>query len=67
MIHQIRSSTKYVSYKDIKAVMTDLKKIDQAINEDEARNTLIQFKENWAKTYPCCVRSWEENWDMVSN
>ena len=49
IIHQIRSSTKYVSYKDIKAVMTDLKKIYQAINEDEARNALIQFKENWTK------------------
>ncbi len=66
MIHQIRSSTKYVSYKDIKAVMADLKKIYQAINEDEARNALIQFKENWAKTYPSCVRSWEENWDILS-
>ena len=66
IIHQIRSSTKYVSYKDIKAVMADLKKIYQAINEDEARNALIQFKENWAKTYPSCVRSWEENWDILS-
>jgi transposase-like protein len=66
IIHQIRSSTKYVSYKDIKAVMADLKKIYQAINEDEARNALIQFKENWAKTYPSCVRSWDENWDILS-
>jgi len=41
--------------------MADLKKIYQAINEDEARNALIQFKENWAKTYPGCVRSWEDN------
>ncbi len=61
IIHQIRSSTKYVSYKDIKAVMANLKKIYQAINEDEARNALIQFKENWAKTYPSCVRSWGED------
>ena len=66
IIHQIRSSTKYVNYKDIKAVMADLKKIYQAINEDEARSALIQFKENWAKTYPSCVRSWEENWDILS-
>ena len=66
IIHQIRSSTKYVSYKDIKAVMADLKKIYQAINEDESRNALIQFKKNWAKTYPSCVRSWEENWDILS-
>lgn len=66
IIHQIRSSTKYVSYKDIKAVMADLKKVYQAINEDEARNALIGFKDRWAKMYPSCVRSWEENWDILS-
>lgn len=66
IIHQIRSSTRYVSYKDIKAVMSDLKKVYQAINEDEAMNALIEFKEKWAKTYPSCVRSWEENWDILS-
>ena len=66
IIHQIRSSTRYVSYKDIKAVMADLKKVYQAVNEDEAMNALIQFKERWAKMYPSCVRSWEENWDILS-
>ena len=66
IIHQIRSSTRYVSYKDIKPLMADLKKVYQAINEDEAKNALIQFKDNWAKTYPSCVRSWEENWDILS-
>lgn len=66
IIHQIRSSTRYVSYKDIKAVMADLKKVYQAINEDEAMNALIEFKDKWAKTYPSCVRSWEENWDILS-
>ena len=66
IIHQIRSSTRYVSYKDIKAVMADLKKVYQAVSEDEALNALMQFKENWQKTYPSCVRSWEENWDILS-
>ena len=66
IIHQIRSSTRYVSYKDIKAVMADLKKVYQAINEDEAMNALREFKEKWAKTYPSLVRSWEENWDILS-
>ena len=66
IIHQIRSSTRYVSYKDIKPLMADLKKVYQAINEDEARNALVQFRDNWAKTYPSCVRSWEENWDILS-
>ena len=66
IIHQIRSSTRYVSYKDIKSVMADLKMVYQAINEDEAMNALREFKEKWAKTYPSCVRSWEENWDILS-
>ena len=66
IIHQIRSSTKYVSYKDIKALMADLKQVYQAINEDEAMNSLVRFKEKWEKTYPSCVRSWEENWDILS-
>ncbi len=66
IIHQIRSSTRYVSYKDIKALMSDLKKVYQAINEEEALNALLEFKEKWQKNYPSCVRSWEENWDIIS-
>ncbi len=62
IIHQIRSSTRYVSYKDIKSLMADLKKVYQAINEDEALNALIEFKEKWQQTYPSCVKSWEQNW-----
>ncbi len=57
IIHQIRSSTKYVSYKDIKSLMSNLKKVYQAVNEDEALNALIDFKEKWQKSYPSCVRS----------
>ncbi len=64
--HQVRSSTRYVSCKDIKALMTDLKAVYQAISEDEAMNALIIFKEKWQKSYPSCVKSWEENWDILS-
>ena len=66
IIHQIRSSTKFASYKDIKKLMSDLKTVYQAINEDEALNNLMKFKETWGKTYPSCVKSWEENWDILS-
>ena len=66
IIHQIRSSTKFVSYKDIKKLMADLKTVYQAINEEEALNNLMKFKETWGKTYPSCVKSWEENWDILS-
>lgn len=66
IIHQIRSSTRYVSYKHIKELMVDLKLVYQAVTEDEALNHLIAFKEKWGKEYPSCVRSWEENWDILS-
>lgn len=66
IIHQIRYSTRYVSYKDIKAVMADLKLVYQAVTEDEALNNLVNFKEKWGKAYPSCVKSWEDNWDVLS-
>ncbi len=55
-----------VSYKDIKKLMSNLKNVYQAINEEEALNNLMKFKEAWGKTYPSCVKSWEENWDILS-
>ena len=65
IIHQIRSSTRYVSYKDIKALMVDLKLVYKAINEEEGLSFLMKFKEKWGKSYPACVRSWEDNWDIL--
>ncbi len=64
--HQIRSSTRFVSYKDIKPLMADLKKIYTAVTEDEALENLMAFKEKWGKQYPSCVKSWEDNWDILS-
>ena len=66
IIHQIRSSTRFVSYKHIKELMTDLKKVYQAVSEDEAMNSLISFKDKWGKIYPSCIKSWEDNWDILT-
>ena len=66
IVHQIRSSTRFVSYKDIKPLMADLKKVYTAVTEDEALENLITFKEKWGKQYPSCVKSWEDNWDILS-
>lgn len=66
IIHQIRSSTRYVSYKDIKLLMADLKLVYQAVTEEEALENLSHFKEKWGKTYPSCVKSWEDNWEILS-
>ena len=62
VIHQIRNSTKYVSYKDIKALMVDLKLIYGATTLEEAEFQLEVFAEKWDKKYPQIARSWRENW-----
>lgn len=66
IIHQIRSSTRYVNYKDIKSLMADLKPVYQAINEEEGLTALLRFTEKWGKQYPSCVKSWNDNWDILS-
>ena len=66
IIHQIRYSTRFVSYKDIKELMADLKLVYTAVTEDEALNNLVRFKEKWSKSYPSRVKTWEDNWDILS-
>ncbi|WP_373432685.1 IS256 family transposase [Propionispora sp. 2/2-37] len=62
VIHQIRNSTKYVPYKDIKSVMADLKRVYGAPTLDDAEYRLEEFREKWGKKYPQIVKSWETNW-----
>jgi putative transposase len=62
VIHQIRNSTKFVSYKDIKEIMQDLKLIYQATTLEEAEFQLELFAEKWDKKYPQIAKSWRENW-----
>lgn len=66
IIHQIRSSTRFVSYKHIKEFVADLKRIYTSTNEVAASERLVEFKEKWGKVYPSSVRSWEENWDILA-
>lgn len=66
IVHQIRSSTRYVSYKDIKQLTADLKKIYTSVTEEEAMQQLENFADKWRGQYPSCVKSWEENWDVLS-
>jgi len=66
IIHMIRNSTKYVSYKDIKTVMADLKKIYGAVSEEAALYALEEFKDKWDGKYPQIYKSWESNWADLS-
>jgi len=62
VIHQIRNSTKYVSYKDLKALMSDLKTVYTALKEEQAYENLEIFNEKWGKKYPKIYESWKRNW-----
>lgn len=66
IIHQIRYSTRFVGYKDIKQLMSDLKLVYKAVTEEEAFENLMAFKEKWGKKYPSCVKTWEDNWDILN-
>jgi len=62
IIHQIRSSTKYISYKDLKSFTSDLKLIYRSVNEEEALQQLDFLEEKWGSKYAVAINSWKKNW-----
>ena len=66
IIHQIRNSTRYVSYKDIKNVMADLKLVYSAVDEEHAAAALDMFGEKWDNKYPKIYKSWHDKWPLLS-
>jgi putative transposase len=65
IVHQIRNSLKFVSYKDRKKLAADLKPIYQAVTEESAQEALESFEEKWGKQYPQIAKSWYANWDNL--
>ena len=66
IIHQIRNSTRYVSYKDLKALIADLKAVYAAVDEAAALEALEVFAQRWDKKYPKISASWQDNWPNLS-
>lgn len=66
VVHQIRSSTRYVSYKDLKKFVADLKPVYQAATEAEGLEMLDRFEEKWGSKYPLSIKSWRNNWAELS-
>lgn len=66
IIHQIRSSSRYVSYKDIKQFTADLKPVYKAPTEEIALAAMDEFEAKWGKKYPLGVKSWRANWNELS-
>ena len=66
IIHQLRNSSKFVSYKDLKELMADLKRVYAAVDEQSAHDALDEFAEKWDNKYPKISKSWYENWVNLS-
>ncbi len=65
IVHQVRNSLKYVSYKDRKCVASDLKRIYRSATAEEAEMELEAFEEAWGEKFPSIGKSWRNNWDNL--
>jgi putative transposase len=65
IVHMVRNSLSYVSYKDRKAVAADLRLVYTASTEAEAEQHLVAFAEKWDKQYPTISKSWLSHWQRV--
>ncbi|NLA83989.1 MAG: IS256 family transposase [Clostridiales bacterium] len=66
IIHQLRNSFKYVSYKDLKPFSKEFKTVYTAPTEEAAIEKLVDLKSKWGKQYPYAFKSWENNWEVLS-
>lgn len=66
IIHQIRHTTRFVSYKDIKSLMLDLKRVYGAVGEESALHELGLFDDKWGGKYPKIAQSWRNNWHNLA-
>lgn len=66
IVHQVRNTLKHVSYKDMKAFANDLKSIYHAPNEESGFKAMEIVTEKWEEKYPRSMKSWSENWDLIS-
>ena len=66
IVHMIRNSTKFVSYKDLKAVCRDLKEVYSAVNAGSGHEALEKFGKKWNDKYPMIQASWERNWNNLT-
>lgn len=67
LVHQMRNSIKYMTDKDIKPMVKDLKKIYKAVNPDMAKHYLQEAEQKWAPKYAVIFKSWNTNWDRLVN
>jgi putative transposase len=65
ILHMLRNSFKYVSWKDRKELAQDLKPVYTAATVDKAENNLLSFAEKWDAKYPSISKSWNAHWANI--
>ena len=66
IVHQVRNSLSYVSYKDRKAVAADMKKIYKSATLEEAEQHLASLGQTWNARYPTIHRTWDKHWEQLT-
>jgi transposase-like protein len=66
LVHQMRNSMKYMTYKDLKPCVRDLKKVYNAVNADMALHYLEQAEQTWGDKYKVVFKSWRTHWEKLS-
>ena len=66
IVHLMRASLNYVSWKQRKQVAADLKPVYQASTPEEAQLRLVEFTSKWDQAYPTIAQMWRRNWDHVT-
>ena len=66
IVHQIRNSLKYVTSKDSKEFMADLKQVYKAVNKEGAEYNFVELEQKWGEKYSIVIKSWKENWDNLT-
>ena len=65
IVHMVRNSLRFVSWKQRKEVATDLKLIYQAPTLDQAETNLTAFAKKWDASHPTIAKSWRNNWERI--
>jgi putative transposase len=65
IVHMVRNSMKFVSWKDRKKAVSDLKTVYQATTEEQAQIALTEFERTWGERYPMIGKSWRSNWTRL--
>lgn len=67
IVHQIRNSTRFITWKDSRQLMQSLKKVYKASTKEEAEKNLSLLDQEWGSKYPAMIKSWFNNWERLTN